>query len=249
MWISSSREILHSGSPIFSVMCLPGVTPPSWLFFWSLSCIGNGRSASQYPLRSTTRCLLFIVSLIHNDILKEDRISLDVFSRPWACSQRPHSASKINPVGLFLILLKESSLFCISPGWVEDVSVAMVRSLLFCPSGKHLGFEKKLFFVWRFSPCFTCCFSFLWKWHWVGHLLKVRREAQLCSVPACTQFPSHCPLCSRPYRNHVATHPVDGSLTDAWRNCSVKKSLVVGDVHCGEALEVCGNQMSAIFYK
>lgn len=52
--------------------------------------------------------MLFIVSLIHNDILKEDRISLDVFSRPRACFQRPHSASKINPVGLFLILLKEA---------------------------------------------------------------------------------------------------------------------------------------------
>lgn len=25
---------------------------------------------------------------------------------------------------------------------MDDVSVAMVRSLLFCPSGKHLGFER-----------------------------------------------------------------------------------------------------------
>lgn len=103
-------------------MCFPAVTPPSWLFFWSLSCTGSspekGRSASQctrFPVYHSLPA--FIVSLIHNDILKKT-VFHSLFSKTtfreqnkscWVC---PHSAQRQQLVFASLQAVSGRCFFC-----------------------------------------------------------------------------------------------------------------------------------------
>ncbi len=71
-------------------------------------------------------------------------------------------------------------------------------------------------------------FYVLWKWHRFGHLLNVRREAHVVLCQHAPSFLYSVLFVSNRYRNHVAMSRVDKELSNAWRNCSMKKSLVVG---------------------